>query len=252
MTASVRSAIFPVLISLVLTGCGALTEHVRQVDTLEQPGGQPPTLLLMPPDIRYYSMTAGGGLEAHAEWTAAARSNFSSAARAFADERGMKLVVIDDDMSAAQVRYRKLHDLVAEAVMLHHLGEARLPSKGKTFDWSLGPGIHEIAEQSDADYALFAFYSDKQATPGRMALGLLGAAAAAAATGHVVLVPSGTVERGYASLVDLRTGDIAWFNVVQEGTGEFRDPEGARKAIAALFKNMPPIHGTVKPKVAAR
>lgn len=249
MTASVRSAILHVFLSLVVAGCGALTEHVRHIDSLDGPGGEPPTILLMPPDIVYLEMTAGGELEPHASWTDAARSNFSSAAQAFTDERGAKLVIVNDDMSAAQIRYRKLHGAVAEAVMLHHLGEERLPSKGRTFDWSLGPGVREIAEERDADYALFASYSDKQATRGRMALGLLGTAAAAAATGGgLILLPRGTVERGFASLVDLKTGDIVWFNVVKEGTGEFRDPEGARKAVAALLKNMPPVEGTVQPR----
>ena len=46
-------------------------------------------------------------------------------------------------------------------------------------------------------------------------------------------------ESGFASLVDLRTGDIVWFNVVTAGSGELRKKEGAASAVATLFKNIP-------------
>ena len=46
-------------------------------------------------------------------------------------------------------------------------------------------------------------------------------------------------EQGFASLVDLRTGDIVWFNIVTAGSGELRKKEGAAAAVAKLFKDLP-------------
>ena len=46
-------------------------------------------------------------------------------------------------------------------------------------------------------------------------------------------------EHGFASLVDLKTGDIVWFNVIYVGAGELRDAKGATTAVAQLFANMP-------------
>lgn len=57
---------------LVLSACAA-TQNVQQVDTLES-DLEHPRILLMPPDIRYYLVTAGGVREPHAAWTEAARA----------------------------------------------------------------------------------------------------------------------------------------------------------------------------------
>jgi len=78
---------------------------------------------------------------------------------------------------------------------------------------------------------LFSYYRDYQASGGRVAFAIL-----AGAVGVGVSVGS---ERGFASLVDLRTGEIVWFNQVIAGTGELRDKEAARATIDALFKDLP-------------
>ena len=51
-------------------------------------------------------------------------------------------------------------------------------------------------------------------------------------------------EQGFASLVDLRTGDIVWFNVVNVGKGELRDEAGAASTVDELFSNIPTSRGS--------
>lgn len=228
-----RRSVLLAIIPLLLAGC-AVTRNVQQIETLESAGSEEPTILLMPPDIRYYLITAGGVPEPQAEWTEAARRNFSGAVAAYAESAATELEVLDEDMTPTEVQYRKLHEAVGYSVMLHHFGAAKLPSKDGSFDWTLGPDIREIAEEHDADYALFVFYRDEQASGGRVALAILTAAATGVAMGT-------GAEYGFASLVDLRTGDIVWFNVVGAGSGEFRDAEGARAAVETLFKDMPSL-----------
>jgi hypothetical protein len=220
----------------VLAGC-ATAQDVQQIDRLESVA-ENPRVILMPPDIRYYLLTAGGLAEPHAEWTDAAQANFTVAISHFADSIGTDLEIIDrNNLGATHVTYEKLYSVVGMTVLQHQFGMFKLPSKGngEVFDWSLGPGISALAAEHDADYALFVYYRDYQASGGRVALAILSAAVGYAA--------SAGSEGGFASLVDLRSGDIVWFNVVGAGSGELRDADGAVTAVETLFRDIPTSRG---------
>ena len=214
-----------------LAGC-ASTSQVAQVDRLESVAERP-RILLMPPDVKYYVLTAGGLTEPQADWTAQARVNFTNALTAYAAERDADVVQApaSDDPSSAVTRYEKLHAAVGSTILINHFGVAKLPTKAGQFDWGLGAGVSDIREQTGADYALFSFYRDYQASGGRIAFAVLAAAAGVGV--------STTAEFGFASLVDLKTGDIVWFNKVDVGSGELRDSDGAMTVIRTLFKGLP-------------
>jgi len=222
------AAVFSIL--LIFSGC-ATTSNVQQIDQLESVG-ENPRIVLMPPDIKYYLLTAGGVPEPNAEWTDAAKENFGTAIVAYAESIGTDLTVVDQsNLSSREVQYETLHSAVGTTILQNYFGMLKLPSKGEQFDWSLGPEISSIGEDHNADYALFVFYRDYQASGGRIAFAILAAAAGAG-------VSTGS-EHGFASLVDLQTGDIVWFNVVRAGSGELRDENGAAAAVSALFKDIP-------------
>ncbi len=216
---------------LFLSGCVSTTSNVQQIDKLETVR-ENPRIVLMPPDIRYYLLTTGGIPEPHAEWTAAAQENFAVAIKEYADSIGSDLKILDEsNLSPFEVRYEELHSAVGFTVISNYFGPNKLPTKNNAFDWSLGPEIKSIGEEHDADYALFVYYRDRQASGGRVAFAILAAVAGGAAdTGS---------EQGFASLVDLRTGEIVWFNIVTAGSGELRKKEGAAAAVAKLFKDIP-------------
>lgn len=215
---------------LLMTGC-AVTSNVQQIDQLESIG-EDPKIVLMPPDIRYYLLTASGLPEPNAEWTDAARANFTTALLDYAEGIGADVQpIMADNLSADEIQYESLHSAVGLTLMQHHFGYAPLPSKAGNFDWSLGPDINAIGENHNADYALFVYYRDYQASGGRVAFSILAAAAG-------VGVPMGS-EHGFASLVDLNSGDIVWFNMVNAGVGELRDADNARKTVDNLFKDIP-------------
>jgi hypothetical protein len=205
--------------------------NVKQVDRLTTVE-EHPRILLMPPDIRYYLLTAGGVPEPNAEWTEAAQTNFTEAVTDYAASIGSDLKLADKtNLSQAEIDYEELHSAVGFTILSNYFGSAPLPSKNGQFDWSLGPGISAIGEDHDADYALYVYYRDYQASGGRIAFAVLAAAAGAATS-----VGS---ESGFASLIDLRTGDVVWFNVVSSGSGELRKKEGAAAAVRTLFKDIP-------------
>ena len=215
---------------MVVTGCAA-NSKVQQIDQLENVGDEA-RIVLMPPDIRYYLITAGGVAEPHAEWTTAAQENFAVAVKDYADSIGTNLTILDDaNLSQSEIKYEQLHSAVGSSIIAHHFGMFKLPAKKGEFDWSLGPEISSIGEQHDADYGLFVFYRDRQASGGRVAFSVI-----AAALGGASDMGS---ESGFASLVDLRSGDIVWFNIVTAGSGELRDEKGAATAVAKLFEDIP-------------
>lgn len=220
------------IVTIIAMAACATSSKVRQIDRLESVGDSP-RILIMEPDIKYYLLTVSGVPEPHAEWTIAARKNFANALRAYANERGTEIVMITDgnQLGSAEIAYSKLHAAVGLTIQVNYFGQMRLPNKEGAFDWSLGPGVAEIGEKYNADYALFSYYRDYQASGGRVAFAVLAAVAGVGmSTGW---------EQGFASLVDLKTGDIVWFNVVRTSAGELRDEQGAETVVTNLFKDMP-------------
>ena len=219
------------LVAVLATGCAATQtmSHVSRLETTVEK----PRILLMTPDVKYYLLTAGGLTEPHADWTTSAQRNFVTAVQAYAADRGSDLIVMDysQPLGELETRYDRLHGAVGNTVLSNYFYGQKLPTKGETFDWSLGPGVREIGERYGADYALFSFYRDFQASGGRIAFAVVAAMAG-------VGISTGG-QGGFASLVDLKTGEVVWFNLLQSGTGDLRSPEGARSVMTELFKDLP-------------
>jgi hypothetical protein len=220
-----------VLALAVLGGC-ATTSNVAQVDRLERTG-EDVRILLMTPDVKYYLWTASGMTELQAEWTEAARVNFTDAAKDFAAKHDADLVVMGKAVGNDDVvrRYEKLHAAVGNTILNNYFGMNKLPSKAGGFDWSLGPGVQEIGERYSADYAMFVFYRDYQSSGGRVAMSVLAAVAGSSMQTQA--------EFGFASLVDMKSGDVVWFNMVTAGAGELREATGAAAVVNTLFKDLP-------------
>ena len=220
------------VLSLLLLSACATTSSVKQIDRLHAVE-EDPVILILTPDVKYYLLTAGGVSKPHAEWTEAAKRNFSTALQEYTKEHNIKIITPSTDSRPddTEVMYQKLYSAVGTSILIHHFGAMKLPTKQGSFDWSLGQGTQAIADKYGADYALFSYYRDYQASEGRVAFAVLAAVAGVGiSTGY---------EAGFASLVDLRTGDIVWFNQVTVGAGELRHEDGARATIDVLFKDLP-------------
>jgi len=218
-----------VLVGL-LVGCTA-TQQVTKVETLSTLDGSA-KILLFEPDIKFYLLTAGGISEPQPDWTETARTNFLTAARAHASQHSPNLRVVDTAIADESVtQYEKLHQAVGNTALMSYLGPYKLPSKQGAFDLSLGPGVSVLKERYGADYGMFVFYRDYRSSGGRVAFAILAAAAG-------VGVGTGN-QYGFASLVDLSTGDVVWVNRVDVGTGDLREAAGAAKTIEVLLEAMP-------------
>ena len=92
---------------LVLGGC-ATTASVKQIDRLDAVGDNP-MILIITPDVKYFLLTAGGVAQPHAEWTKAARQNFSDSLHAYADARNIKTTMVEEDqLGDTEIAYQKL------------------------------------------------------------------------------------------------------------------------------------------------
>lgn len=229
-----RLALLLVLVALA-AGC-------TQTTTLIRTDGARPVLagarvLLMPTTITLYELTAGGLQEPKADWTASARTHILTALQGELAKDHIRLVAYwppntDPSKQYAYIQIDKLHDLVGVTILKHRLGLGpSLPTKQDVFDWSLGAGARVLHQDTGADYGLFLFIQDSYATAGRKAM------MAVAAVGGVV-VPGGR-QLGFASLVDLTSGDIVWFNWLPNGTHDLRAADTARKAIRELLAGFP-------------
>jgi hypothetical protein len=204
------------------------------------PVDKPVTIITLRPDVSVGSLDAGGVEEANADWTASARANLAQAITVNQDLQGNKVVSLAEqtgDDAKTVDEYQKLFHAVSAAIYLHKfvIG-AQLPTKKNAFDWTLGPGAARLGEIGGGNYALFLYTHDSFGTAGRKAMqvaGILGCGIG------VCVFFRGGVHFYYASLVDLQTGDVVWFNYVPSAEGDIRNAAGAQQLIDKLLSTMP-------------
>ena len=109
-----------------------------------------------------------------------------------------------------------------------------LPTKAGRLDWSFGDAMRPLREASGARYGLFVSVRDSYASPERVAMQI----AIGALTGIVL---AGGAQLGYASLVDLDTGQVVWFNRLARAYGDLREPQPARESVDALLQGFPGV-----------
>lgn len=191
--------------------------------------------VLVQPDVQLSLLTASGIPEAREDWSRSAQANLAAAIREELAQRHHPFQDLDPEtaMGGRAGQLLRLHDAVGTAIMTFEYSGLRLPSKPKDkFDWTLGDGTKVLRESLGADHALFVTARGSYASAGRKAV-MIGAAMLG------VSVPLGS-QQMFASLVDLRTGNVIWFNVAVAGpSDDMRSPEGARSLVKTLLQKAP-------------
>jgi hypothetical protein len=231
--------------SLALAGC-VQTRQVADVQ-FEPPQGDY-SLVVMRPDVTVGSVTTGGMVEPRADWTEQARANLLQALRTQQAGRGGRTLIMETRSSVPGVDPKmvadleRLHNAVGTSIALHKYLGAELPTKRRGLDWTLGRDAVEFGRRTGMDYALFLYAQDSTASTGRVALQVLGIAGCF--IGFCAPVSGGS-QSAFASLVDLKTGDVVWFNVLQTGSqlpglqlGDIRTPQGSAQMVDRLLGRM--------------
>jgi hypothetical protein len=227
-------ALAALMLACLLQGCVS-----TQVRTAQDPAGKPlriaGSVVLVEPDIELYAVGAGGVEEPRKAWTESARRLWPQAVRELLQAQGIELksdFVLPPD--AGPENHLRQLQLLNQAVSISILTYGRrdtLRNKHGKFDWTLGPGVADLRQATGADYALFTYIRDSYTTGGRAAMRVIGFLLLGGDIG-------GGVQVGLASLVDLRTGQVVWHNLLLDQTGDLRDPAGARETAGDLLKGI--------------
>lgn len=218
-------------LALLAAGCAQATTLARS-EPVPQRAGEA-RVLLMQPDVELYELTAGGLLEPKAEWTGSAREYVTTALREELQRKGARVIPYqppsgNPSKEHAHTQLVKLHDAVGGSILFFG---AALPTKKGKLDWTLGEGVGVLRDDFGTDYGLFILLRDSYSSGGRRTLMVMGALIG-------VGVPGGR-QVGFASLVDLRSGGILWFNQLVDPAGDLRTAEAAREAVKRLLENLP-------------
>jgi hypothetical protein len=216
------------------------------------PGEKPVTILLLRPSVKVGLTQASGMVEPNAEWTENARGLIQAALEKNLKARQAEMRLLDapDEGTARLVAdYEALYEAVAGSVLVHKFYGAKLPTKKDKFDWTLGPGAQRLAEAAGTNYGLFIYVNDSFASAGRRGVQVAGALGCL--VGVCIITPGGA-HVYHASLVDLSTGDLVWFNVLSSFKGDVREVEGSDSMVTALLETMPTQPGVKAPKPKAK
>jgi hypothetical protein len=245
----------------VLSGC-VQTQQYADVEFTPPNGDY--KLLVLRPDVTVGALTTGGMVEPRADWTEQARGSIVDALRAQQASRGGNIMIVDHRNQLTGVTAQELADIerlnfaVDQAIVDAKYSGNALPTKrGRGLDWTLGADAVRLGQKTGYDYALFLHAEDQVASGGRVALGLLGLAGCF--IGFCAPNVGGQQQLDYASLVDLKTGEVVWFNVVVAGSqvpgikfGDLRTPQGAAQMVDRLLGRMKPGRDAAKGFVDTR
>jgi len=222
---------------LSVSGCATTTQQAGA-------GFKPPEghykVIVMRPDIAVSVLTAGGQLEQREDWTNTARGFVLDSLRAQQQRRGgtAEIVMAGDEKStdAVMLDLDRLHEVVGQSILLHKYtpGQA-LPTKKGVFDWTLGDLATGYGASSGYDFALFLYARDSFSSGGRAALQAVGVLGCIVG---VCVIPSGGQQQAFVSLVDLKTGQVVWFNYLQSAMGDIRTQKGANDMVTRLLERM--------------
>ncbi|MCJ9429209.1 hypothetical protein [Kordiimonas marina] len=219
---------------IMLAACSHTRDFASTVNTsrIQQSG----KVLLMPLDVRLSLLTASGVTEPNATWTEDAKRHIQEAVLEYKDSKGFQVAMLDRsqlpaDLATNSFELEKLHRAVGNAILIHKYAGLKLPTKKGKFDWTLGDATKALAAKYGADQVLFIFVRDSYTSAGRMALQFFASMVGVGVQGGQTVA--------FASLVDAKTGDVTWFNVLSSGFADLRDMDGDRKFVHNLFDTLP-------------
>jgi len=190
-------------------------------------------VVMLPADVELFELSAGGVLTPKADWTASAQKFMAGAIARRKTGWNLSMQTMTEADADEFAELVGLQAAVARSIALHHLspaGPLRLPSKADQLNWNLGDAMRPLGAKTGARYGLFIWMRDSYASAERKALmvgmALLGVGISAG------------VQFGYASLVDLETGQVVWMNQVM-GLGDLRDEQAAAASVSTLFTGFP-------------
>ena len=192
-----------------------------------------PKILLMPVDIEICELTLAGMCEPSASWTQNSRENIITNFEEILNKRNAILNKYNmNEQNDEIIQIIKLHTQIGQEIINNEYGQYKMPTKEK-FSWSIGKKANLLNRNYTSDYALFLYFRDQYSSDERVIYSILTAIL------FPGVIPIGGRQMAFASLVDLKNGDIIWFNGYYRSFGDVRDLESAKKTLNKLFEQFP-------------
>jgi hypothetical protein len=193
-------------------------------------------VVVAPIDLELFEVSGGGVPEPKADWTDAALRHMKLALANKTVKIGLSSGDMDTKTAEEQAELLNLTAAVSRAIA----GNRTLPTKEGKLDWSFGDSLVPLQQATGSRYALFTWLRDSYASAERKAMmGVVAVLSAVATAGANVVILGGGIQSGYASLVDLETGQVLWFNQLISGSGDMRTEPEAAKTVDALLREFP-------------
>lgn len=257
-------------LSFLIAACGT-PARLQQILPLERPETGF-SVLLMPPDVELEERGLIGS-KARMDWAAEARQKTEATVRDILEARHIPVSIFlatdshaSEVQEAALAQQRLLFQRIAERSAYRRRAGLIIGGAGRL---SSASASSDLGRGSDARYALFLAIRDRYSSTGRVvgqvALGALfvasivflgmpltpldlgdaspryGSYSGGSPALAITAAPSGSScpeQVGYASLVDLDTGEVVWLNRVSEGCSDLRDPDDLRKTLELLLSGL--------------
>lgn len=216
-----------------MAACLMLAACTTTSTQLAVKGGPKPAagarIILIQPDVHLAVLTASGLQDPRADWSQQGKDNLSSEMSSSLTARAHQFRMVNPEgaMEGRTGQLLRLNEAVTKSIPYGFI-----PTKKGAFDWTIGDGAQALGAAYDADYALFVTARGTYASGGRV-VAMIGFAALG------VSVPLGN-QYAMASLVDLKTGKIVWYNTALAGpNADMRQPAGAKVLVTAMLKDAP-------------
>ena len=223
--------IFTIFLIFFLFGCTSFnTEPKYSIRTFDQNNTK---ILLMPIDIEICELSLAGLCEPKADWTQNSKENIILGFQEILKTRNASLVKIKKKINNDSInQIIKLHTQTGHEIINNEYGQFSMPTK-EEFNWSIGKKVNLLNFEDKRDYALFLFFRDQYSSQERVVYSILTAVL------FPGVIPIGGRQVAFASLVDLKNGNIVWFNGYYRSFGDVRDLESAKKTLEKLFEQFP-------------
>jgi hypothetical protein len=253
-TARLRRTACLAFFSFLLLFGGCSSPPFRASRNLDERTQNAKSILLLPPKVNVYELSAGGIREKMDEWSDKATTNVVQALKLEIGDTsgsGLRILPIDSLVPEARVTYdetQALFEAVNASVLLHTYGESeeRFSDKIENFAFSLGTEVGTLVP--GADLFLFVRGVDYKSTTGRQIL-KIGAAVVGALFGIAPEIQGDPTQVSMA-LVDAHDGTVLWYNLNFSGSGtDLREYPDAEEMVKNVFKHfpkrlLPPAAGT--------
>lgn len=233
--------IFVVILVMSQVGCAPVT--YRTNSKFDGYFNEKKKVAVVDPDMKIFRFTAGGVDQYQDDWSIRANEFMKEELiRELDTFDTIEFVHIDknllNDVNKGFIDQQKaVYFMVAYSVAAHLYEPATLfKHKKVNFDYTLGSELADFKHIEDVEAILFINGRNYIWTAGRSSLALL-SGAVTLFTGVYIPVPAGK-EMLTASLVDVESGDILWFNYLAM-PGDMRKHKTDRRLIKKLFRDFP-------------